>query len=179
MTATKEVVLSAGTVNTPLILLNSGIGDSKALKSAGVKPVVNLVDVGENMSDHAFLGNGWQVNSTNTFDDFNRNATIRAQEINKWETTGTGFLVDTITSHVGFVRMEKDHPIFKTTPDPSAGSTSAHYELLFSASLRCSYQKAKSHFFTIEFDSNRDPSSYWTLFGHRHGRHLSFIPRFC
>ncbi|KAG5719382.1 hypothetical protein E4T56_gene13518 [Termitomyces sp. T112] len=134
-TATREVILSAGTVGTPQILLNSGIGNSADLKTVGITPIVDLADVGENMSDHALLGNGFLVNSTNTFDDFTRNATAAAQDIAFWQKTGTGFLVDTIASHLGFIRLPKKDPIFKTTEDPSAGPLSAHYELLVANSL--------------------------------------------
>ncbi|KNZ74746.1 Choline dehydrogenase, mitochondrial [Termitomyces sp. J132] len=130
VTATREVILSAGTVGTPQILLNSGIGKTTDLKAVGIKPIVDLADVGENMSDHALLGNGFLVNSTDTFDDFTRNATIAAQDIAFWQKTGTGFLVDTIASHLGFIRLPNNDPIFKTTQDPSAGPHSAHYELI-------------------------------------------------
>ena len=54
--ATKKVVLSAGAINTPKILMHSGIGDSKELSSHGIKTVVNLPGVGKNFQDHVLLG---------------------------------------------------------------------------------------------------------------------------
>ncbi|KAG6821656.1 hypothetical protein H0H93_007631, partial [Arthromyces matolae] len=69
-------------------------------------------------------------NSTDTFDDFTRNTSAKEQDIAFWKATGTGFLVDTIASHLGFIRLPSNDPIYKTNADPSAGPTSGHYELL-------------------------------------------------
>lgn len=49
--ATKEVVLSAGSVNSPQILMNSGIGPEDHLKELGV-PLVKNLKVGQNLQDH-------------------------------------------------------------------------------------------------------------------------------
>lgn len=50
--AQKEVVLSCGTFHSPHVLLNSGIGDEKALASWGVTPLHHLPAVGRNLKDH-------------------------------------------------------------------------------------------------------------------------------
>ncbi|KAJ6437674.1 GMC oxidoreductase [Purpureocillium lavendulum] len=47
----REAVISAGALRTPLILERSGIGNPKVLKSMGIKPVVSLPGVGENLID--------------------------------------------------------------------------------------------------------------------------------
>lgn len=48
----QEVVLCGGAINTPQLLQLSGVGDSAHLKSLGIKPVVDLPGVGENLQDH-------------------------------------------------------------------------------------------------------------------------------
>jgi choline dehydrogenase len=50
--AEREVVLSAGTIQSPHILQLSGIGDPDALSAAGVTPVHELRGVGANLHDH-------------------------------------------------------------------------------------------------------------------------------
>jgi choline dehydrogenase len=50
--AAREVILSAGTVQTPQILLLSGIGPAAQLQAAGIKPVHDLPGVGRNLQDH-------------------------------------------------------------------------------------------------------------------------------
>lgn len=50
--ARHEVILSAGAVQTPQLLMLSGIGPGKHLKSVGVDVVKDLPGVGENYHDH-------------------------------------------------------------------------------------------------------------------------------
>ncbi|GAA5897326.1 GMC family oxidoreductase [Sporobolomyces salmoneus] len=50
--ATREVILSAGSIQTPQLLELSGIGDASFLESKGINSVVDLPGVGENLADH-------------------------------------------------------------------------------------------------------------------------------
>lgn len=50
--ARKEVVVSCGTFHSPHLLLLSGIGDERDLKSWGVTPAHHLPAVGRNLRDH-------------------------------------------------------------------------------------------------------------------------------
>jgi choline dehydrogenase len=50
--AAREVILSAGTVQTPQILQLSGIGPAAQLQAGGIKPVHDLPGVGRNLHDH-------------------------------------------------------------------------------------------------------------------------------
>ncbi len=54
--ANKEVILSAGSFNSPQILMLSGIGDSKELIKHGIPCKKNLKGVGKNLQDHLFYG---------------------------------------------------------------------------------------------------------------------------
>lgn len=51
----KMVVISAGTLGTPLLLERSGVGDEKVLENAGIDVIANVPDVGENFRDHHTL----------------------------------------------------------------------------------------------------------------------------
>ena len=53
--AGREVVLCAGAVASPQLLLQSGIGDAAQLKALGIAPVHHLPGVGENLHDHLFV----------------------------------------------------------------------------------------------------------------------------
>ena len=48
-----EVVLAAGTVGSPLVLMRSGIGPQPHLGKMGVEGILNLPGVGQNLQDHA------------------------------------------------------------------------------------------------------------------------------
>ncbi|KAF9028819.1 alcohol oxidase [Hymenopellis radicata] len=52
--ASKEVILSAGSLHTPQILELSGIGNASIIEPLGIKSVVDLPGVGENLQDHIF-----------------------------------------------------------------------------------------------------------------------------
>jgi choline dehydrogenase len=51
----KEVILSAGVIESPRILMLSGIGPAEDLQKLGIKPKVNLHGVGKNLHDHVLL----------------------------------------------------------------------------------------------------------------------------
>jgi choline dehydrogenase len=56
ITASREVLLSAGAINSPQLLMVSGIGDADQLRTAGVPPRHDLVGVGANLQDHLAAG---------------------------------------------------------------------------------------------------------------------------
>ena len=55
ITANKEVILAAGAIHSPKLLMLSGVGEAKALRSLGIDVVENLPGVGENLQDHVLL----------------------------------------------------------------------------------------------------------------------------
>jgi choline dehydrogenase len=55
--ASREVILSAGAIGTPHLLMLSGIGDPDQLSAAGVGLVARSLEVGRNLQDH--LAAGW------------------------------------------------------------------------------------------------------------------------
>jgi len=70
--ADREVVLSAGALDTPRILMLSGIGREEDLKSVGIKTQVNLAGVGQNLQDHV-LGGGPNYESPEPVQESNYN----------------------------------------------------------------------------------------------------------
>ena len=50
--AHREVILSAGAIGSPQILMLSGIGDAQELKAKGIEPICDLPGVGKNLQDH-------------------------------------------------------------------------------------------------------------------------------
>ena len=53
--ADKEVILAAGAINSPKLLMLSGVGEAKALRSLGIDVAENLPGVGENLQDHVLV----------------------------------------------------------------------------------------------------------------------------
>jgi len=61
--ARKEVIVSAGAINTPQLLMLSGVGPAKHLREVGIKPIVDLA-VGYNLQDHTAPGVTFTTNAT-------------------------------------------------------------------------------------------------------------------
>jgi choline dehydrogenase len=53
--ATREVILSAGTIHTAQLLMLSGVGEAAALKRLGIAAVSDLRGVGGNLQDHVHV----------------------------------------------------------------------------------------------------------------------------
>ena len=130
MTARKEVILSAGVINTPQLLMLSGIGDSAELTSLGIPTRVNLPSVGKNLTDHVMLANGWRVNSNETFNPYLDPDALQ-QKIQEWNRTHQGPLSWTNTNQMAFARLPQNDTIIQTHGDPSTGPTSAHYQFIW------------------------------------------------
>ncbi|GAM19215.1 hypothetical protein SAMD00019534_023900 [Acytostelium subglobosum LB1] len=91
ITCNKEIILSAGALNTPKILLNSGIGNATYLATySSVIPTVysNLPGVGRNLQNHFLAFTVWSYNATSnrpTFYDLFTQSLF-------FETSGAGIL---------------------------------------------------------------------------------------
>ncbi|QCU79598.1 choline dehydrogenase (plasmid) [Citricoccus sp. SGAir0253] len=67
VTASREIVLSAGALRTPHLLQLSGIGPAALLKQHGIEVVHELKGVGEGLMDHVQVGRKFVTNSKDTF----------------------------------------------------------------------------------------------------------------
>jgi choline dehydrogenase-like flavoprotein len=54
-TASREVILCAGAIGSPQLLMLSGVGPADHLRELGIEPLVDLPGVGENLQDHPFV----------------------------------------------------------------------------------------------------------------------------
>ncbi|WP_417209915.1 GMC family oxidoreductase [Antarctobacter sp.] len=66
VTARKEVVLSAGAVNSPAILQLSGVGPAGLLRKQGIEVMMDAPQVGENLQDHLQIRAVFKVKGTRT-----------------------------------------------------------------------------------------------------------------
>lgn len=53
--ADREVILTAGAINSPKLLMLSGVGDATALRGLGIEVVEDLPGVGANLQDHVIV----------------------------------------------------------------------------------------------------------------------------
>ncbi len=59
--AEREVIVSAGAIGSPQLLMLSGIGPAEQLREHGIPIAVELPGVGENLQDHPYLVSVWDV----------------------------------------------------------------------------------------------------------------------
>lgn len=91
-TATREIIVSAGAVNSPKLLELSGIGRPDLLRSRGIEVRHALPGVGENLRDHYAPRMKWTVARRNlTYNDKARGLALAGQ-VFRYALTGTGFL---------------------------------------------------------------------------------------
>lgn len=71
-TATREVILSAGSIGSVQILERSGIGNGEMLQRLGIPVVHHLPSVGENLQDHYLVGVTQHVVNATSFNEESR-----------------------------------------------------------------------------------------------------------
>ncbi|MFB6183881.1 MAG: GMC family oxidoreductase [Haloarculaceae archaeon] len=67
-TVTEEVILSAGAINSPQLLLLSGVGPAEHLASHGVDVIADSPGVGRNLHDHPFVWVNYDATTADTYD---------------------------------------------------------------------------------------------------------------
>jgi len=141
--AQKELILSAGSVNTPQLLQLSGIGDRHLLSSLKIPTLVDNPSVGRNLSDHPLVLNMWfaNVNASDTFQAAERDSTLGEKQLQEWMISHTGPLVSSFTNQLAFLRVTDD--FWTDVKDPAAGNHTAHYEIVFCVrTTRIFYQQS-------------------------------------
>ncbi|KAF4610035.1 hypothetical protein D9613_010642 [Agrocybe pediades] len=132
LTAAKEVILSAGSIMTPHILLHSGIGDKQTVSKLGIDSVLDLPSVGMNLTEHPFFAVTFDLNITDDTDPWGEvfiDPTVTNEAIALWNATQGGPLA-TIGRLDQIVWARVPPSTFNdNVPDPSSGSNSAHYEM--------------------------------------------------
>ena len=70
--ANREIILSAGAINSPKLLLLSGIGPSDHLQLHNIDIVNDLPGVGENLQDHFDIDIVYELNGPYSLDKYNK-----------------------------------------------------------------------------------------------------------
>jgi choline dehydrogenase len=104
--ARREVIVSAGTIQSPAILMRSGIGPADAVREHGLDVVVDRPAVGQNLQEHASFPLSYFVNvpTLNTM-----MSPLRiAAELVRFVTSGRGLMTAGPVSAMAFLRSQPD-----------------------------------------------------------------------
>ena len=103
--AGREVVLAGGAVNSPQLLLLSGIGPASHLRDVGVDVLVDLPGVGGNLSDHPFVPVMWRTRGIADLHDAETPV-----QMARWFATRRGPLTSNGAESGAFLRSRPDLP---------------------------------------------------------------------
>ena len=134
----KEIILSAGAINSPQILMNSGIGDASELKKHGIDVIHELKGVGKNLQDHYGVLNSFYATKPVTL---HRSAGLLNTGLSgiKYLLFGKGDAAYPPTSAGAF---------FKSSPDKDIPDTQLHFTSIQTKDLHGREGIDKDHGFT-------------------------------
>ncbi|KAF8192528.1 hypothetical protein BJ912DRAFT_1095103 [Pholiota molesta] len=128
--ATKEVILSAGSIGTTQILQLSGIGNPDDLNPLKIQVLINSPKVGRNLMDHTFLPNIFSVNGETSLDHVLQDSNSINAVVNQFFTNHTGMIAAPVSNTFGFARIPANSTALKGIPDPAPGPNSPHFEYI-------------------------------------------------
>jgi choline dehydrogenase-like flavoprotein len=100
-----EVILSAGAIGSPQLLMLSGIGPADHLREVGVTVRHDLPGVGRNLQDHPFVTMIYEVTDRNTL-----YGAEGPRAMAEWVLRRTGKLTSSVAEVVAFVRTRSGLP---------------------------------------------------------------------
>jgi choline dehydrogenase len=111
--ADAEVLLCGGSINSPQLLMLSGIGPADHLREHDVSTVIDLPGVGRNLHDHPTMPVIWTTrNSTDVID-----LAMASEAMTQWQATQRGPLASNLCDVGGF---------FSTTGDTAIPNVEIH-----------------------------------------------------
>jgi choline dehydrogenase-like flavoprotein len=117
--AGREVLLCAGAIGSPQLLLLSGVGPAEELRAAGVDARHDLPGVGRNLQDHPFVTMIWEVSDQQTL-----YGADKPKPLAEWLLRRSGPLSSTVAEVFAFTRTRGGLP----APDIQFHMGAAYFE---------------------------------------------------
>jgi len=96
--AGREVILCAGAIGTPQLLMLSGVGPADHLRELGIDVVVDNPNVGEHYQDHLFYPMNWETTAKGTLAEAEH-----PLQLLQFVTRGRGLLTSTVAEATAFL----------------------------------------------------------------------------
>ncbi|HJV51372.1 MAG TPA: choline dehydrogenase [Noviherbaspirillum sp.] len=109
--ATREVILAAGAIQSPQLLMLSGVGDAEHLNAKGIPLLAHLPGVGKNLQDHLDVIVVHTCTQPVSWGVTVRNVLRGAWEIARFFATGTGMFTTNGAEGCGFAKSAPDQAI--------------------------------------------------------------------
>jgi choline dehydrogenase-like flavoprotein len=120
--AESEVIITAGAIGSPKLLMLSGIGPADELKAVGIEPVHDLPGVGRNLQDHIDVYSIHELNGPHSYDKHTRPHRMLMAGL-EWKLFGKGPASSNLAEAGGFwwVDPDQSHPDIQFHFLPGAG----------------------------------------------------------
>lgn len=105
--ANREVILSGGALNSPQLLMLSGIGPADHLRDVGVSVEQDLPGVGANLQDHLDIMARAKTKSATSIGYSLRKFPATARDVLQWALTGTGKFTVNPVQGCGFIKSSR------------------------------------------------------------------------
>lgn len=106
MKARREVILCGGAINSPQLLMLSGLGPAEHLRSLGIEVIVDLPGVGQNLQDHLVTGVAYTSSQPVSLADAEKPRNIASYLLFR-----KGPLASNVAEAGGFVKVQPETPV--------------------------------------------------------------------
>ena len=103
--ASREVIVCTGAINSPQLLMLSGIGPKETLEKFGIHVVMNLPGVGQNLQDHIMAPVAYHATQP-----ISLAAAADEEQAVKFQSEGKGMLTSNIGEAGGFLKLNPNAP---------------------------------------------------------------------
>jgi choline dehydrogenase len=107
--ALREVILSGGAINSPQLLMLSGVGPGAELQRHGIPVLSDMPGVGLNLQDHFYIHTGWRATPGSSY-NANLSGLRKYWEGFKYLLTRRGYLALGSSQVAAFVKSSPDEP---------------------------------------------------------------------
>jgi len=132
----KEIIVAAGAINTPKLLMLSGVGPARHLESLGIKVVADIPQIGQNLLDHHSAFMEFEVpSSIETLWQYTQNSTFKTIAEEEYYKDGSGPLG--VPNGAAFAVSRIPDAIFQAVGDtfhPSLPADRGHLMFQYSSS---------------------------------------------
>ena len=106
-----EVIVSGGAINSPMLLMNSGVGPAAELKQVGIEVHHDLPGVGKNLQDHVQGRFTFLTRAPGTLNEILTSTRQQARMALEWLTSASGQLAVGATESTLFAKSNPAEPV--------------------------------------------------------------------
>ncbi|KAF3763011.1 putative glucose-methanol-choline oxidoreductase [Cryphonectria parasitica EP155] len=102
----KEIILAAGAINTPQLLMLSGVGPAQRLIELDIPVIQDIAEVGQNLQDHHYATVEYEAKDfVDTYWQLTENATREAIEAQEYAANGDGLFGTIVGDVLAMIRL--------------------------------------------------------------------------